>query len=145
MTTVADPPLSCGVVVVRWIEGEPRFLLLRAYQHWDFPKGLMERGELPLEAAVREVAEETSLTGLDFHWGEYYYETAPYGPHRKIARYYLAESAQGEVFLPDSPELGHPEHEEFVWADYAQASRLVSPRVLQVLEWACDLLEADAD
>ncbi|NIR58308.1 MAG: NUDIX hydrolase, partial [Gammaproteobacteria bacterium] len=31
--------LSAGVVVVRTDRDGPRYLLLRAYRYWDFPKG----------------------------------------------------------------------------------------------------------
>ena len=131
-----EHPLSSGVVVVRYIDGMLHFLLLRAYQYWDFPKGLVEEGEQPFDAALREVEEETTLTGLDFKWGDAFYETPPYGPHHKVARYYLAESASGEVDLPVTAELGRPEHDEFAWLTFDRAMELVSPRVKSVLEWA---------
>ncbi len=133
-------PLSSGVVVVRYVDGTLRFLLLRAYQYWDFPKGIVEKGEVPFAAALREVEEETTLTDLNFNWGQDFYETPPYGPFRKVARYYIAESPQGEVFLPDSPELGRPEHEEFGWVEYRQAFDMASPRVQSVLAWAQRML-----
>ena len=38
--------LSAGVVVVRNVQGSWLFLMLRAYRNWDFPKGLVEPGEL---------------------------------------------------------------------------------------------------
>jgi bis(5'-nucleosidyl)-tetraphosphatase len=41
-----------------------RFLLLRAFNHWDFPKGMVEAGEEPLAAAIREVREETLIADL---------------------------------------------------------------------------------
>jgi len=129
-------PVSAGVVIVRRVRGEWRYLLLRAYQYWDFPKGLVEQGERPLQAALREVEEETTLTGLDFHWGYDYFETGPYGKQRKVARYYIAESPSGEVDLPVSPDLGRPEHDEFRWVSLEEAYRITSPRVKQVLDWA---------
>lgn len=128
-------PVSAGVVIVRKEQGEWRYLLLRAYQYWDFPKGLVEFGEQPLEAARREVEEETTLTELSFNWGYIFFETGPYGKQRKIARYYLAESPCGDVDLPISEALGRPEHEEFRWVMLDEAYRLVSPRVKLVLDW----------
>ncbi len=111
------------------------FLLLRAFRHWDFPKGLQENGEEPLDAAVREVEEETTLTDLEFAWGEEYIETGPYS-RGKIARYYLARTHSNAVSLPVSPELGRPEHNEFRWVDYDEAKRLTTPRVQPVIDWA---------
>src|SRR3989344_4134572 len=127
--------LSAGVVVVRQEGGQYRYLLLRAGHYWDFPKGMVDPGEDPLAAAIRETEEETTLVQLDFHWGHAFTETEPYGKN-KIARYYLAESAHGEVFLPVTEELGKPEHDEFRWLEYDAARGLLVPRVLAVLNWA---------
>ena len=127
-------PRSAGVVVVRRSADSWRCLLLRAYGDWDFPKGLIEDGESPLNAARRETTEETSLTELAFVWGEVFCETAPYA-RGKVARYYLARSDSGDVSLPISAELGRPEHHEFRWVDIAAAKELVAPRLLPIVEW----------
>jgi 8-oxo-dGTP pyrophosphatase MutT (NUDIX family) len=126
---------SAGVVVTRRIDGERRYLLLRCYNYWDFPKGEIEQGEDPLQAARRESKEETDLTDLRFLWGEVYTETPVYAKG-KVARYYLAESPAGEVSLPVSPELGTPEHHEFRWVSYEDARSLVNERIAAVLDWA---------
>src|SRR5215813_1623684 len=97
--------LSAGVVVVRNHNGTWLFLMLRAYRNWDFPKGLVEPGEEPFDAATREVQEETLIEDLEFKWGEVYRETAPYS-HNKVARYYVAETSTEAVTLPVRPELG---------------------------------------
>ncbi|MDX1488079.1 MAG: NUDIX domain-containing protein [Acidiferrobacterales bacterium] len=133
------PTLSAGVIVVRKHPDGYRYLLLRAFRYWDFPKGLVEAGENPRASAVREVAEETTLTDLEFRWGEDYRETQPYALG-KVARYYVAESAEGEVSLPASPELGQPEHHEFRWLDYKTARKLLAPRVQPILDWAHGLV-----
>jgi bis(5'-nucleosidyl)-tetraphosphatase len=129
------PTLSAGVVIVRHFDDRYRYLLLRAGHYWDFSKGMVDPGENPLAAAIREVEEETTLTGLDFRWGRPFTETEPYGKN-KIARYYVAESPKGEVFLPVTEELGKPEHDEFRWLEYDTARGLLVPRVLAVLDWA---------
>jgi len=127
--------LSAGVVVVRQAENGFVFLLLRSYQNWDFPKGVVEAGETPLQGALREVAEETTITDLSFTWGDGYQETPPYG-RGKVARYYLAQTRHTHITLPVNPLLGHPEHEEYRWVSYSQAQGMVAPRLLPILKWA---------
>lgn len=134
--------LSAGVVVVRAADRQWLFLLLRAYNHWDFPKGMVEAGEEPLAAAIREVKEETLIDDLEFAWGEQYTQTGPYS-RGKVARYYLASTCTEAVSLPVIAELGRAEHNEYRWVDYLGAMRLVSPRVQPVLQWAGQLLELE--
>ncbi len=126
--------LSSGVVVVRKEGDEWRFLLLRAYGYWDFPKGIVEGLEDPIDAAKREVEEETTIKDLDFKWGYDYRETVPYN-HGKVARYYLAETQTDQVDLPVNPKLGKPEHDAYCWVSFDRAFELVAPRVRPVLEW----------
>ncbi|HEY0634049.1 MAG TPA: NUDIX domain-containing protein [Gammaproteobacteria bacterium] len=133
---------SAGVAVVRHSDAGWHYLLLRSFDYWDFPKGEVEPGEEPLAAACREVAEETTLANLDFRWGHDYIESGPYGPRKKTARYYLAESPEGEVSLPVSEVLGHPEHEEFRWVDAAGATQLLNRRMQNVLAWVVRQVEA---
>ncbi len=131
---------SAGAVVVRRTGGGHRFLLLRAYRNWDFPKGLVESGEEPLAAALREVREETGLDDLHLPAGAPHVETPPYA-RGKVARYYLAETATEAVRLGVNPTLARPEHHEARWLPYDEARRLLVPRLQQVLDWAERLLE----
>lgn len=135
---VKQRTLSAGAVIVRLADEGPRLLLLRAYNYWDFPKGEVESNETPLEAARREVKEETGLNHFDFPWGERYRETIPYGKG-EVARYYLVTTLQREVTLPANPELGElgrPEHIEYRWATPEEAKGLLSERLQPILEWA---------
>lgn len=133
--SLSSPRLSAGAVVYRQEGGEPRYLLLRAFRNWDFPKGLVEPGEEPLAAARREVFEETGVRALRFPCGEEFRETPTYG-RGKIARYYLAEARSATITLGINPALGKPEHQEFRWVDAEEARRLLPPRLLPILEWA---------
>ena len=127
--------LSCGAVVVRDTPQGRRILMLRAFSHWDFPKGICETGETPRQCMIREVREETALDDLDFPWGDEFFETGPYS-RGKVARYYLAKTGRAQVEMLPNPETGRAEHVEFRWLTIAEATRLAVPRVKGVIAWA---------
>jgi 8-oxo-dGTP pyrophosphatase MutT (NUDIX family) len=133
--------LSAGVVVVRRADDGWRVLLLRVYNYWDCPKGLVEPGEEPLTTARREAREETTLEDLEFAWGESFTETEPYGREKKRARYYVARTNTESISLPVNPELGKPEHHEWRWCDFELAEQLVNDRLWKVLRWAQDMID----
>jgi len=135
---------SAGVIVVRATADGPRFLLLRSYRYWDFPKGQVEPGETPLAAARRETSEETGIDQLDFAWGEDYFETEPYA-HGKVARYYLARTEGPRVTLGVSPTLGRPEHHEYRWVSGQRADALLNPRLRRALAWALGRMDDAPD
>jgi len=135
------PILSAGIVIARNTEGTWKYLLLRAYRNWDFPKGVVEPGENPLAAALREVEEETGITDLIFPWGFEFRETAPYsGRGRKIARYYLAETRKERVVFSVNPEIGRTEHHEYRWLSWNEMNVLIPERLMPVLAWVRDKL-----
>jgi 8-oxo-dGTP pyrophosphatase MutT (NUDIX family) len=150
MPSAAPTRLSAGVVIVSLVDDRKlRFLLLRAYRNWDFPKGLVEPGEEPIDAAIREVREETTLDDISFDWGLMFMDTGPYNKG-KISRYYIARSKETHITLPVNPELGVPEHHEARWVDYQRALDMVTPRLTPVVCWAYRIInhgrvpEADA-
>ena len=71
------PPRSAGILLFRQSEGRPEVLLIKPggpfwknkdVGAWMIPKGMIERGEAPAEAALREFEEETGtrLTTVPF-------------------------------------------------------------------------------
>lgn len=101
---------SAGVIVFRE-ESSRSYLLLRSALTrrpvWEFPKGALEDGESELEAAERELHEETGLGPGDyslvdgFQEEERYYFTRGTGADMRLIRkrvdYFLAEWQNGEV------------------------------------------------
>lgn len=114
---LAQRERSCGVVVYT---GAPREYLLLHYPsgHWDFPKGHVERGEADLEAALREVREETGLRDVQVlpgfaHTFEYFYKREGAAMHKAVT-YFVGRSPSRAV------RISH-EHRGFVWLPYEQA------------------------
>jgi 8-oxo-dGTP pyrophosphatase MutT (NUDIX family) len=140
MGSAARPTrMSAGVVVVSLVERKLKFLLLRAYRNWDFPKGIIEAGEQPIDAAVREVREETTLDDISFDWGLVFMDTGPYNKG-KISRYYIARSKEQYIRLPVNPDIGVPEHQEARWVSLPQALTMVSARLQPVVHWSYNII-----
>ena len=131
--------LSCGAVIVRETEDGWVTLMLRAYHNWDFSKGICEAGESPMDAAIREIGEETGITDLEFAWGDRYIDTGPYN-RGKTARYFLAKTSLESVEMGIAPELGRPEHHEYRWMNFDEAYDLSAPRVRLVVQWARQII-----
>jgi 8-oxo-dGTP pyrophosphatase MutT (NUDIX family) len=94
-------------VVVRCTDDGPRYLLIRdPYKHWSFPKGHIDEGESPEEAARREVLEETALGELARHRTlaviDWHFRHKGQPVH-KYCHYFLFESVSGEP-LPQLDE-----------------------------------------
>ena len=90
-----------GVVFRRGPDGVVHYLLIRdSYRNWGFPKGHLERGEPPADAARREVAEETGLADLVLHGPirviDWYFRFRGKTIH-KFCHFFLFESATGEA------------------------------------------------
>ncbi len=116
-------------------DGEHVFLILRAYTHWDFPKGGADEGETPLQAAKREMVEETGIEQFVLAWGEVSMDTEIYASG-KVVTYFPARVDKQKLTLPVSAELGRPEHDEYRWVSYEEARALLPARLIPLLEWA---------
>ena len=133
--------ISAGIIVVRREADDWKYLFLRTFRNWDFPKGEVQADESPLDAALRETKEETGIADLQFCWGKGFKETEPYNRGKKIARYYAAATSQPEVVFSVNPEIGAPEHHEYRWLSYSELEKLAPPRLLPVIRWVRSVVE----
>ena len=114
---------SCGVLVLRQQEDELYVVLLRHRfgGHWSFPKGHVEAGESERQTALREVREETGLTGIKLMDG--FRESVEYSPKpgvKKQVVYFLGTTEQ-EKLIRQEEEIS-----EIMWAPLSRAAELVS-------------------
>lgn len=92
---------SAGGVVYRMEGGRPLFLLIRdSYANWGFPKGHLEPGERPEDAALREVKEETGLRELALRGTidtiDWYFRFRGRLIH-KVCHFFLMETTQADT------------------------------------------------
>ncbi len=134
---------SAGGVVVRTGPGGPEILLASRRTRkgelvWGLPKGMVEKGEQPEDAALREVREETGYTAtirepLDdvsywFVWD---------GTRvRKTVHFFLMRAVGGD------PERHDHEFDEVRWVPLPEALRLLTyPTERSIVERAAEMIE----
>jgi bis(5'-nucleosidyl)-tetraphosphatase len=133
---------SAGVIVIRFENNNPYFLLLRSFDFWDFPKGKIEGDESKIQAAIREVKEESGIDDLSFDWGRAYYETETFGRDKKVVYYFMAKTNSKNVQLEKNPITGLKEHEEYKWVSFDEAKDLTRYRINRAINWAMDRIKA---
>ena len=110
---------SAGAIVFRREDNKIKYLLIQyGWGHWEFPRGLIERGESLEETARREIKEEVGMKDIEFipgfkEWFKFFFKLK--GKNIiKIATFLLAETKTKEV------KLSH-EHKDYVWLEYEEA------------------------
>ena len=145
MSFFCPPRLSCGVLILN-----PQCELLLCHvtgqNHWDLPKGGIDVGETPLQAALRETVEETGLqlaadTLVDL--GRFKY-TAKKNLHlfaTHMPRFALAGLRCDTHYLEARSGRQLPEMDGYGWFEFARVAALCTPRMAAVLTQRIDLAQ----
>ncbi len=107
---------------------------------WCLPKGHIERGETPEQAAVREVAEETGIEAdvIQALGTIDYWFTGDDRRVHKVVHHFLLEAKGGEITVANDPDQ---EAEEARWIAVTDLSaELAFPNERKMAQAAADLL-----
>jgi 8-oxo-dGTP pyrophosphatase MutT (NUDIX family) len=130
---------SCGTLVINK-RGEILLCHVTGSDHWDIPKGMQDPEESTIEAARRELLEET---GLEFD--EALFEeigSFDYQKHKRLHLYKMRapESLDQLDHLICTSHFSHhvtgkltPEMDDFRWASRNEISALCAPRMAKQL------------
>ena len=148
---------SAGVIPYRASEG-PRpgreYLVLHSATvrnpraRWEFPKGGIENGETPRQAAAREFEEETNLR--DWHFREGFERSLSYTYVRrgrrvlKLVTYYLIEVGDQSTLGRSDEHVEDHEGHWHHWGDFNRISSLLyHGKIRQLFAEAHDWLGGD--
>ena len=119
------------------------YLLLDYGRHWDFPKGHVEVEEDDLQAAQRELREETGISGVRVvpgfaHELTYFFRHKSHGLIRKTVVFFLAEAQ------PDAEVRLSHEHKAYAFESIdAALKRVTFATAKQVLRAAHEQVARD--
>lgn len=138
---------SAGAIIFRKENNENYYLFLNysaignaKKTYWGFPKGGIEKGESELEAAKREIKEETGLDKINFIEGfkerEKYFFKFKEKNILKFVTFYLAETETQEIHLSS-------EHNGYIWLTYEKGIKQLSfKNAKEILKKANDFLNS---
>lgn len=127
-------------------DGNFEYLVLDYGRHWEYAKGHVNPGESDLEAAVRELREETGIRDIQVvegfrHELVYFFRDRRKGLIRKTVVFFLAETG-----VADADVMLSHEHVAFAFLPFDDAlKRVTFAGAKQVLRAANERLTASAD
>jgi 8-oxo-dGTP pyrophosphatase MutT (NUDIX family) len=141
---------SAGGIAIFVEDGEARAAVIgrrnrQGKLEWCLPKGHLEEGETPEDAAIREVAEEAGVTAeiiLALGIIDYWFTGEDRRIH-KVVHHYLLETTSDEITTENDPDH---EAEVAEWVSLRDLpDRLSYPNERRMAEVAVDLLALEGD
>lgn len=113
--------VSAGIIVYYKPNGQPEYLLLQyTAGHWDLAKGKLEPGETNMQAALRELQEETGISKIEMNEGfeeslKYVFKDYTGQPIEKTVHFFVGQVHKKEVAILSR------EHKGYIWLPYDEA------------------------
>ncbi len=134
---------SAGVIVFRFSprDGLQYLVLYHRGSYWNFPKGKIDNGESEEQAAVRELAEETGITGVSLvrNWRQktdFFFKEDRNGKNELIKKDFILFLAK----MPPSASVKLSlEHNGYAWMDFKTAAKYLKFKSMKEI-----LTEADS-
>jgi 8-oxo-dGTP pyrophosphatase MutT (NUDIX family) len=108
------------------------YLLLNYGKYWDYPKGHVEKNESDLEAALRELQEETGIEQVERVEGfreemTYFFRDKKKGLIKKTVIFFLARSESDRIIISHEHEDGEfvPYDRALTQLGYANAKKIL--------------------
>ena len=119
-------PVSAGILLMRNASTSPEVLLLRSAEGrvWGPPKGHLNQSERCLDAALREIFEETGLTMDQFELVDGFREMVAYrsrSNRNKTVAFFLGRLSDSNAKINLSSE-----HTAYVWTSQKEAVSMVN-------------------
>ena len=125
---------NAGIVIVRKFDNEWKVLCLQKRDGtYDITKGMIEPGESPIEAALREAYEESGIDDLSFTWGS---DPISYG--KGVC--FVAQTSQDPIILPN-PVTGIVEHKSYKWKSFKDTTESILNYLIPAIHYAQNLVE----
>jgi 8-oxo-dGTP pyrophosphatase MutT (NUDIX family) len=118
--------VSSGGVILRPHDGGMQVCLVNDGRHWGIPKGNVERGEMPLAAAIREIGEEVGIPAnalrvvAELAPSDYVYRRQNRLIFKRVHQF-VFHVAAGTAIVADGHEIA-----EAAWFDDDEARRRAS-------------------
>jgi bis(5'-nucleosidyl)-tetraphosphatase len=134
---------SYGIIPIKKDEDNFKFLMIKHLKggHWSFPKGHKEPGETDIEAALRELTEETGISNFSLLNAQPLKEIYSFKKNgstiKKTVNFYLAQ-VDGDNTTPQKEEI-----KEIIWISPEKAINLATYKgTRNLIKMAIKLIDA---
>ena len=127
---------AAGIVILKMMEGDYHVLCLKTRSgKYDLTKGIIDPGETPFQAALREAREEARITEVSFPFGK---DSINYD----ACEMFVGVTAQEPEVVPN-PYTGILEHVGYVWVPLFEAvnSKNIKDFLMPSIRHAFDLVQ----